>query len=171
MNAPMTFAVRLISLGIVGLTTLFQRAGPVSRRRLSLPSDRHVTPVTAVTASEMPKGPSSARSSRMDSQLQKMWEGINQRHFDDELKPLAAVDWDEISGENGIGAHGLFFPKSRCIVIDENFRFDEEAIRAGDEKEKYKAECAYLLLIHEMVHQVLYQRKAPQPGARRIISG
>jgi hypothetical protein len=100
----------------------------------------------------------------MDSQLQKMWEGINQRYFDDELKPLAAVDWDEISGENGIGAHGLFFPKSRCIVIDENFRFDEEAIRAGDEKEKYKAECAYLLLIHEMVHQVLYQRKAPQPG-------
>jgi hypothetical protein len=90
--------------------------------------------------------------------LRGMWEDIKQRYFGGELEPLAAIDWDEISGDNGIGAHGVFFNKSRCIVIDEKFRFVEEAIRAGDEEENRKVECAYRLLMHEMVHQALHQR-------------
>jgi hypothetical protein len=100
----------------------------------------------------------------MDRRLQEMWEEINQRYFSGELEPLADIDWAETSGDNGIGAHGVFFDKSRCIAIDEKFRFDEEAIKAGDEGESRKVECAYRLLMHEMVHQALYQRKAPQPG-------
>jgi hypothetical protein len=93
-----------------------------------------------------------------------MWEDINQLYFGGELKPVADIDWGELSGEQGIGAHGVFFDKSRCIAIDEKFRFDEEATKAGSKEEKRKLECAYRLLMHEMVHQALYQRKAPRPG-------
>jgi hypothetical protein len=100
----------------------------------------------------------------MDSHLQSMWTEINQGYFGGELKPLAALDWDEISGENGIGAHGVFFSKSRCIVIDEKFKFDEEAVKEGNEEENRKVDHAYRLLMHEMVHQALHQRKADRPG-------
>lgn len=100
----------------------------------------------------------------MDKHLRTMWEEINQLYFAGELEPLADLDWGETSGKNGIGAHGVFFNKSRAIAIDEKFRFDEEAIKAGDAKEAGNAECAYRLLMHEMVHQALYQKKAPQPG-------
>jgi hypothetical protein len=93
-----------------------------------------------------------------------MWEDINRSQFGGELKPLAALDWGELSGENGIGAHGVFFPRSRCIVIDQKFKFDDEAIREGNEEEKRKAEQAYCLLMHEMVHQALYQKRADKPG-------
>jgi hypothetical protein len=100
----------------------------------------------------------------MDRHLQTMWDEINQRHFGGELEPLADIDWAETSGENGIGAHGVFFEKSKAIAIDEKFRFDEEAVKKGDEKETGKVEHAYRLLMHEMVHQALYQKKASQPG-------
>jgi hypothetical protein len=94
----------------------------------------------------------------MDRRLQEMWEDINPRYFDGELEPLADIDWGETSGPGGFGAHGVYF-KSRCIAIDEKYKFDEEAIRAGNEEEKAKLEVAYGLLMHEMVHQVLYQRE------------
>jgi hypothetical protein len=97
----------------------------------------------------------------MDKHLQSMWVEINQSFFAGELKPLRDIDWGETSGPNGIGAHGRFF-KSRCIVIDEKFRFDEAAIKAGDKKEEGNAECAYRLLVHEMVHQLLDERNSPQ---------
>jgi hypothetical protein len=100
----------------------------------------------------------------MDKDLLGMWTDINTNYFAGELQPLAAIDWGETSGSEGIGAHGVFFPKSNCIVIDKKFRFDEEAFRAGDKEEAEKVECAYRLLMHEMVHQALHQTKAPQPG-------
>lgn len=100
----------------------------------------------------------------MDRRLQGMWEDINQRNFSGELESPGDIDWGEISGDNGISAHGVFFDKARAIAIDERFKFDEEATKAGDQEETRKAECAYRLLMHEMIHQVLHQRKAPQPG-------
>jgi hypothetical protein len=100
----------------------------------------------------------------MDKHLHSMWTDINTRYFGGDLQPLAAIDWGEISGPKGIGAHGVFYPKSNCIVIDEKFRFDEAAIKASDKEEEEKLECAYRLLMHEMVHQALHQKKAPDPG-------
>lgn len=100
----------------------------------------------------------------MDEDLLSMWSEINKECFSGELQRLAAIDWGEISGSEGIGAHGVFFPVSNCIVIDMKFRFDKEAIRAGDKKERIKLECAYRLLMHEMVHQSLHQKNAARPG-------
>jgi hypothetical protein len=104
------------------------------------------------------------KDAAMDKHLLSMWTEINKEYFGGELQPLAAIDWEETSGSEGIGAHGVFFFKSNCIVIDKKFRFDEEAIRAGNKEEKGKLECAYRLLMHEMVHQASYQKEAPQPG-------
>jgi SprT-like family protein len=100
----------------------------------------------------------------MDKHLQTMWEEINRDHFGEELKPLADIEWDELSGENGIGAHGRFFPKGNCIAIDEKFRFDEKAMKAGDQQELKKIKVAYCLVMHEMVHQLLHQRNDPKSG-------
>lgn len=101
---------------------------------------------------------------RMDKHLQTMWHEINKAHFDGQLQPLATIDWGKTSGPEGIGAHGKFFQKSKCIVIDEKFNFDEDALHAGDKAEAAKAEVAYRLMMHEMVHQALHQKKAPDPG-------
>jgi hypothetical protein len=104
----------------------------------------------------------------MDKDLHGMWTDINRNFFAGELQPLAAIDWGEISGPASMEAYGRFIPKAKCIIIDEQFRFDKEAIRTGEkeeaEKEKNKVECAYRLLMHEMVHQALHQKEAAQPG-------
>jgi hypothetical protein len=100
----------------------------------------------------------------MDHRLESMWTTINETLFEGKLLPLVSVDWGETSGADGIGAHGKFFPKSRCIVIDEKFKFDEDKIREGNKKEEVKAEVAYRLLIHEMIHQSLHQNDAQLPG-------
>jgi len=100
----------------------------------------------------------------MDDDLRRMWQEINEDHFAGDLKPLTSIDWAAISGEEGIGALGRFYPKSRCIAIDETFRFNREAIRAEDKIEEIKLEVAYRLLMHEMIHQALHEKKAPNPG-------
>jgi len=100
----------------------------------------------------------------MDEDLRRMWQEINEAHFDGQLEPLAAIDWGPISGDHGIDAFGVFFPSSKCIVIAERFRPDRDATPAGEESEKAKVEVAYRLLIHEMIHQALYQQNAPRPG-------
>jgi hypothetical protein len=51
---------------------------------------------------------------------------------------LATIDWAPISGPEGIGAHGRYFHRSKCIVIDEKFKFSKDAIRSGDEAEGAK---------------------------------
>ena len=100
----------------------------------------------------------------MDEDLLNMWNEINKDHFDGALKPLSAISWETLSGPGGIGAHGRFFPQSRVIVIDELFKFDKELMRANDAAELGKFSAAYGVLLHEMVHQALYQRNAPRPG-------
>jgi hypothetical protein len=112
----------------------------------------------------VPASETSGEDPGTGNHLQGAWAEINDRHFSGELEPLAAVDWGEISGNQGIGAHGVFFPQSRCIVIDEKFRFVDKLVRAGNEAETCKVEWAYRLLMHEMVHQALFQRNAPKPG-------
>jgi hypothetical protein len=69
-----------------------------------------------------------------------------------------------VSGDDAIDAFGAYFPRSKGIVIDERFRPDKDAIRAGDKIEEAKLEVAYRLMIHEMIHQALYQQNAPKPG-------
>lgn len=104
----------------------------------------------------------------MDKDLLSMWTEINQEYFAGELQPLAAINWEVTSGPEGIDAYGIFVAKSNCIIIDEKFRFDEAAIQAGDKKEEAKAEYAYRLLMHEMVHQALHQKNAPRPGGHGV---
>ncbi|MHC2531853.1 hypothetical protein [Bradyrhizobium diazoefficiens] len=101
---------------------------------------------------------------KMNERLESMWREINREFFGDELKPLAEIAFAETSGSGGIGAHGKFFDKSRCIAIDEKFKFDEEAIRGGSAEETNKVELAYRVLMHEMVHQALFERGAEKPG-------
>jgi len=93
-----------------------------------------------------------------------MWEEINETYFSGELQPLAAIGWEETSGEDGIGAHGMFVAASRCIIIDQKYRFDADAIREGDENERAKCEIAYRLMMHEMVHQAVHQREGKKGG-------
>lgn len=100
----------------------------------------------------------------MDSELCSMWKDINDKCFGGELLPLADIDWGETSGKNGFRAHGFFSPKSRCIAIDQIFRFSADAIRSGDKTEEANAMIAYGLMMHEMVHQALHQRNVAQPN-------
>ena len=100
----------------------------------------------------------------MNDDLQSMWNEINAEHFGGELNPVAEIDWAPISGEDGLDAFGAYFPYSNCIVIDERFKFDADMIRAGDEKETARLEVAFRLVLHEMIHQSLYQKMAPKPG-------
>ena len=97
----------------------------------------------------------------MDHQLESMWKTINTTLFEGKLSPLAAINWEETSGPNGIGAHGKFVPQSKCIMIDQKFRFDEGA---KSPKEIAKRMVALSLLVHEMVHHALHERGAPSPG-------
>lgn len=100
----------------------------------------------------------------MDHHLECMWKTINDTLFGGKLLPLTTIDWGDTSGAGGIGAHGKFFPESRCIVIDEKVKFDEAKIREKDRVELAKAEVAYRLLIHEIIHQSLHQNGALLPG-------
>ena len=93
-----------------------------------------------------------------------MWRTINDAHFGGQLTPLATIDWAHTSGPEGIGAHGRYYPKSKCIVIDEKFKFAKDAIHSVNKAELSNAEIAYRLLMHEMVHQALHQNKASKPG-------
>jgi hypothetical protein len=102
-------------------------------------------------------------SAAVHDHLHSMWEDINNRYFGGELKPLA-IGWGGISGPEGIGAHGKFIAASRCIIIDEKFRFDEVAIQNGSEEEERKCEQTYRLLIHEMIHQAVHQRTGAKGG-------
>jgi hypothetical protein len=103
----------------------------------------------------------------MDEHLKSMWEDINKMFFDGKLKELLAIDWGAISGEGTMEAFGRYFQKSKCMIIADRFQFDAARVGAGDEKEGAKAEVAYRLMIHEMIHQALHQRRAPSPGKHR----
>lgn len=103
-------------------------------------------------------------SQQMTDVLRSMWDDINARCFDGELTPPVDISWQETGGENGVGAHGIYFPKVNAIAIDDRFRPDTEAVRSGDRSETMKLEITYRLVIHEMIHQALYQKRAPSPG-------
>jgi hypothetical protein len=100
----------------------------------------------------------------MNADLLAMWGHINAKHFAGALTPVADIEWLPLSGEEGIEAFGIYFPRSNAIALDERFKPDAAAIRAGDETEEAKLEVAYRLLIHEMVHQAQHQRKLPRAG-------
>lgn len=104
------------------------------------------------------------RGNRMDKLLESMWDELNNRHFEGQLEKLTAIGWGELSGPKGIGAHGKFIPRSKCIIIDEMFKFDPEAMKRKDPQEWGKFDIAQRLLLHEMVHQSLHQKKKPNPG-------
>jgi hypothetical protein len=103
----------------------------------------------------------------MDEHLRSMWKNINQRFFAGVLEELAAIDWGSISGPESMGAFGCYIPESKCIIIADRFKFDAAKIQAGDETENAKCEVAFRLMMHEMIHQALYQKKAPSPGQHR----
>lgn len=101
----------------------------------------------------------------MDKHLHGMWLDINEHYFDNQLIPLADIDYGELSGPDGIGAHGIYIGNGNCIIIDQLFKFDEEAVRKDVELEKNKLEIVYRLVLHEMLHQAVHQ------NAGRIIGG
>ncbi|MET2825841.1 hypothetical protein [Mesorhizobium shangrilense] len=100
----------------------------------------------------------------MDERLYAMWVQINRTCFDGQLEPLSAIGFEELSGPNGIGAHGKYVLQSKCIMIDKLFEFSEDDRLAGDDEALAKAEIACRLMVHEMIHQALYQHKKPNPG-------
>ena len=100
----------------------------------------------------------------MNERLNSMWAEINKRFFNDELKPLALIDWDEIGGDEGLNAHGFYEKRGRGIYIDDEFEFDEDRVISGDAKEHAKVEASYLILLHEMIHQALHERGDPNFG-------
>lgn len=100
----------------------------------------------------------------MPELLNSMWIDINERFFNNDLKPLSLIDWDELRGEEGIGAHGFYEKNGRGIFIDDEFKFDAELVRAGDKKETAKMDGAYLVLMHEMIHQAIHERGDPNFG-------
>lgn len=100
----------------------------------------------------------------MDPELSALWSNFNTQAFGGELRPLSGIGYDVTSGEDGIGAHGVYFHKSNAIVIDEKFRYDRAKVLAGDLVEMAKCEVVMMLLVHEMVHQALHQRQALRPG-------
>jgi hypothetical protein len=100
----------------------------------------------------------------MDTELNALWSTFNTQVFGGELRPLSGIDYGVTSGEDGIGAHGVYFDKANAIVIDEKFRYDRAKVVAGDVIEGAKCEVVMMLLVHEMVHQALHQRQASKPG-------
>ncbi|MCP4120462.1 MAG: SprT family zinc-dependent metalloprotease [Bacteroidetes bacterium] len=100
----------------------------------------------------------------MNEVLESLWIKINSDFFDGKLHPLAEIEWVELSGENGIGAHGRYVPQSMCIMIDSRFEPDKIKLRHKDKTEEAKLEVSYRLLVHEMVHQALHEKNAPNPG-------
>lgn len=93
----------------------------------------------------------------MDEILLNIWHEHNRRFFDCALEPPREIAWQELSGEQGIGAHGIYLDKVKCIAIDERFRFDPEKTTT-DSAEKGKVAIVYGLVLHEMVHQALHQQ-------------
>jgi hypothetical protein len=100
----------------------------------------------------------------MDTDLEKIWTDFNDACFSCSLKAVLDIDWHELSGEHGIGAHGKYLPRINAIAIDQLVKFDANAVRAGDASAKRKYEIASGLVLHEMVHQSLYEKNAPHPG-------
>jgi hypothetical protein len=100
----------------------------------------------------------------MPERLNSMWEDINTRYFAGELEPLSCIFWDKLTADEGIGAHGFYEWRGRGIVIDDEFKFDDALVAAGDEKENAKMEAAYRLVLHEMIHQALHERGDPRFG-------
>jgi hypothetical protein len=101
---------------------------------------------------------------KMTDILRSMWADINTRYFGGELTPPSDISWQEISGPNGIGAHGVYFDKVNAIAIDQKFRPDLAAVKAKDATEGEKLEIVYRLVLHEMIHQSLHEKHAPSPG-------
>lgn len=99
----------------------------------------------------------------MSEALISLWKDLNKDFFQSNLKPVAEISWQEISGDEGIGAFGLYRHKSRIIIIDNKFQFDERLFET-DEQERLKCECTFRILLHEMVHQSLHEQNSSNPG-------
>ena len=100
----------------------------------------------------------------MDDLLLDMWTKINKEAFGGGLEQLAALSFETLSGQDGIGAHGRYVPQSRCMMIDARFEPDSTKANNGNKLELAKCYVTYLLLVHEMVHQSLHLKNAKQPG-------
>jgi hypothetical protein len=99
-----------------------------------------------------------------DEYLERTWQALNKDCFEGKLDELWALGWGELSGPNGIGAHGFYRPQSKCIVIDSRFKPDWEKALENNAAELVKADLAVRLLAHEMLHQALHQRNASRAG-------
>jgi hypothetical protein len=101
----------------------------------------------------------------MDNHLKSMWDEINAEHFGGTLIAPLDIDFLPLAGEENIEAFGCYFPHPNCIAIDERFRFDIAAVRAGDPVAMARLQASYCLVLHETVHQAQYQKKLPRPGS------
>ena len=95
--------------------------------------------------------------------LMDMWVSNNERFFGGKLKPPLEITWQELSGENGMGCHGVYFDKSNCIAIDEKFKFDPAMVELVEDEAR-KANIADCLVLHEMIHQAMHQNGEPKFG-------
>lgn len=144
------------------LRTVFDVLIRIVRRR-----HRFIDPGSSAEEETTSKEQPSVTEAEMDQHLKGMWEAINQQFFGGELEALWAIDWGPISGPGTMEAFGRYIPQSKCIIIADRFQFDADKIRSGDKQEAAKAEIAYRLMLHEMIHQSLHQIKAPSPGQHR----
>lgn len=94
----------------------------------------------------------------MNNELLAMWIEINDRFFDGNLNEINDIDWHALAGDENLNAFGIYMHKVGCIAIDQQFKFDPEGCKDGNETELAKAEIAYRLVLHEMIHQALHQK-------------
>lgn len=92
----------------------------------------------------------------MDRLLFSLWNDINAQCFNKTLMFPNDIDWHPMTG-NGLDAYGIYLAYTRSIGIDVRFKPDLQLASAGDARESAKFEVACRLLIHEMVHQSLWQ--------------
>lgn len=103
----------------------------------------------------------------MNDILESMWQEINQIYFNNELQPLADIEWCETGGEHGIGAHGVYFPKSHAIAIDQRFKFEIQKLVVKNAESQVNADFNYRLMLHEMIHQSLHEKGVLDFGKHR----
>lgn len=93
----------------------------------------------------------------MDSTLLRIWEAHNTYGFDGALAQPSDIEWEPLSGDDGIDAHGTFFPRHRGILIDERFRFNPSLASVEGTSDEAKYKVTLCLVLHEMIHQAQYQ--------------
>lgn len=93
----------------------------------------------------------------MNSNLLRLWGDLNTDAFGGKLNTPAVIDWMPIALP-GPGLHGFFGATTRSIGIDPRFDWTAQAPPGAlANRQQDQFDGALYLVVHEMVHQALFE--------------